>query len=662
MLSDEFPGPPTEYSSEEDSKLDTELEPLKDEEILEILRREIKDNDGYLKSLKYFDGNLVNEADLISGFIKIGDDIGAGAQYFVLEGEIDFDKARKHQAFKKIFANTLAHKLAAKDNLEEQIEGLKEKLSISWDDITRIRIDDDLVANLRLKEKLDDKIVADFNLKRKKRNLDLLLGYNLREVRRVKEDPEKGKDYLKQAWDLIENNDQDTIDYLIKCGVFKKDDQFNDQTMERVAMKELRKRGISKDGKCVIKISRDPVKITQKSKEDYLQAITRDPKRKQRHLKPEKASFRSRREANFVGLMHEGAVPIFLTGYAYQNRVIYISKLFKKNQTRKEMIQNSDIEKSLQIAHHLSRMLCFYNRLGVVNRDIKPDNIMYDGQEIQMNDFGLAGYFLEDVTKKGTTLLTGDGQVLGTPPYMPFEQTQSKRTAVKIKGKTMMVADTDIKADIYSTIGTLYELLTGKPPNIREGEFDFAALISPERPTPKTSELKQFYLEKKDWADKSRWVSDYYQDQAEQWAHDFVLVMAGGLVFNRDERYENPEQLRDDLQSIINLERPEHILGILKRRKTKERSYLPKAFKYWTKKDLRKRIAGINSVHKSEQVMIDKLTQRVSEEYQHQEHRPTHFWRKLRQCTEMAAGVLTTVAYTFPQLIDKGYELIQKLT
>jgi serine/threonine protein kinase len=83
--------------------------------------------------------------------------------------------------------------------------------------------------------------------------------------------------------------------------------------------------------------------------------------------------------------------------------------------------------------------------LGVLHRDVKPANLMVDGQgKLWITDFGLAR-FHDDVG------LTRTGDLLGTLRYMSPEQALARRGVV------------DQRSDVYSLGATLYELLTLRP-------------------------------------------------------------------------------------------------------------------------------------------------------------------------------------------------------
>jgi WD40 repeat protein len=84
---------------------------------------------------------------------------------------------------------------------------------------------------------------------------------------------------------------------------------------------------------------------------------------------------------------------------------------------------------------------------GIIHRDLKPGNVLLDpGGQPKVTDFGLAKNLA------GDSQLTGTGQVMGTPSYMPPEQAEGKFKEI------------GPAADIYSLGAILYCLLTGRPP------------------------------------------------------------------------------------------------------------------------------------------------------------------------------------------------------
>ncbi|MCU0865779.1 MAG: serine/threonine protein kinase, partial [Planctomycetes bacterium] len=85
-------------------------------------------------------------------------------------------------------------------------------------------------------------------------------------------------------------------------------------------------------------------------------------------------------------------------------------------------------------------------RLQVVHRDIKPDNLMLtDRAVLKIADFGIAKPLQEDFS------LTLTSELVGTPLYMSPEQCRGQ-------------AEIDFRSDMYSLGATFYYLLTGEPP------------------------------------------------------------------------------------------------------------------------------------------------------------------------------------------------------
>jgi len=100
--------------------------------------------------------------------------------------------------------------------------------------------------------------------------------------------------------------------------------------------------------------------------------------------------------------------------------------------------------KTLFIAKQVCEGLGEAHRLGVVHRDLKPQNIMIDKDgNARIMDFGIA----RTVKGKG---ITGAGVMVGTPEYMSPEQAEVK--------------EVDQRSDIYSLGVILYEMVTGRVP------------------------------------------------------------------------------------------------------------------------------------------------------------------------------------------------------
>jgi serine/threonine protein kinase/Tfp pilus assembly protein PilF len=107
--------------------------------------------------------------------------------------------------------------------------------------------------------------------------------------------------------------------------------------------------------------------------------------------------------------------------------------------------------RAVSIGKQVCEGLAEAHRLGVVHRDMKPQNIMVDEDgNARIMDFGIA----RSLRGKG---ITGAGVMIGTPGYMSPEQVEGK--------------DVDQRSDIYSLGIILYEMLTGRVPF--EGDTPF---------------------------------------------------------------------------------------------------------------------------------------------------------------------------------------------
>jgi serine/threonine-protein kinase len=184
------------------------------------------------------------------------------------------------------------------------------------------------------------------------------------------------------------------------------------------------------------------------------------------HLEDEEYVERFRREARMVAqLSHPNIVTVIDRGEADGRPFIVFEYI--DGQTLDKLVSRRGalpIEDALEIAIASARGLAFAHRHGLVHRDVKPQNILLNGDSRpKVTDFGIARSL--DV-KKG---VTQTGTVLGTSNYIAPEQASGDGASAQ--------------SDVYSLGVVLFELLTGRVPF--EGEnFVTVAMKHINEPAP----------------------------------------------------------------------------------------------------------------------------------------------------------------------------------
>ena len=148
-----------------------------------------------------------------------------------------------------------------------------------------------------------------------------------------------------------------------------------------------------------------------------------------------------------ANLDHPGIVPIYEVGQHEGQH--YFSMGFIEGQSLAQRLAGGPLppREAAALMARVAEAVEYAHSRGVIHRDLKPGNILLDRKgNPRVTDFGLAKKV------QGDSGLTGSGQIMGTPSYMPPEQAGGKRGAV---GPT---------ADVYALGATLYCAVTGRPP------------------------------------------------------------------------------------------------------------------------------------------------------------------------------------------------------
>src|SRR3954468_22976182 len=155
---------------------------------------------------------------------------------------------------------------------------------------------------------------------------------------------------------------------------------------------------------------------------------------------------RFRREARAVArLSHPNIVTVIDRGEDAGRQFIVFEYIDGEN--LKQLVEREGplpVADALELALGVARGLAFAHEQGLVHRDVKPQNVLLNGDgRPKVTDFGIARSLdVAGVTQTGT--------VMGTSHYMAPEQASGRRV--------------DAQSDVYSFGAVLYELLTGEVP------------------------------------------------------------------------------------------------------------------------------------------------------------------------------------------------------
>ena len=228
--------------------------------------------------------------------------------------------------------------------------------------------------------------------------------------------------------------------------------------------------------------------------------------------------FRSRfeREAKFLaGLQHPNVIQIYdyAVVEASEGHLCYMVMTYLPNPPLKDIIdelhakgERLEDQRVLQIINEVGSALQYAHKLGMVHRDVKPANILFDEHDRAiLSDFGIAR-LVEN------SQLTQENVTIGTPDYMSPEQASGLKV--------------DARTDIYALGVIMYEMLAGNPPF--EGNTNFSVLLKHlQEPVPRLTDFDHI-------------------DNAE-----LDAVISHALAKDADDRYQSVGAMVEELQQVL---------------------------------------------------------------------------------------------------------------
>jgi serine/threonine protein kinase len=161
--------------------------------------------------------------------------------------------------------------------------------------------------------------------------------------------------------------------------------------------------------------------------------------------------------------------------------------------------------KTLSIAEQIAEGLAEAHRLGVLHRDLKPQNVMIDRDgNAKIMDFGIA----RSLHAAG---FTGSGIMVGTPEYMSPEQAEA--------------SEVDQRSDLYSLGIIIYEMATGRVPF--SGDTPLSVALKQKTETPRNP-----------------------RELNSQISEGLSGLIMKSLEKDKDKRYQGAAQLRADLDRV----------------------------------------------------------------------------------------------------------------
>ncbi len=243
-------------------------------------------------------------------------------------------------------------------------------------------------------------------------------------------------------------------------------------------------------------------------------------------------------EAQVTGqLEHPNIVPVHELGVDGRGRAYFTMKRVEGESLQAIIDRIAEKEAEALEAYPLSQLLqiflkvcdavAFAHSRGIVHRDLKPENVMVGRfGEVLVMDWGLAKVRgREDAAREAlvATIRSGrevsrtlDGQVMGTPSFMPPEQADGKLDEI------------DERSDVWALSAILYALLCHEAPHTGETVMNvLARALKGEVPPPRK---------------RSPWLAI---------PRELEGICMKGMASRKEDRYASVESLGADVRAFL---------------------------------------------------------------------------------------------------------------
>lgn len=168
-----------------------------------------------------------------------------------------------------------------------------------------------------------------------------------------------------------------------------------------------------------------------------------------------------------ASLDHPGIVPVYEVN-SHAGRP-YFSMAYVDGKSLAAVIQDGPLMpmRAAAIARDVASAIAHAHANRIIHRDLKPANILIDSEGApRITDFGVSKSLASQ------SALTAQGELIGTPHYMPPEQAGAPEST------------TGPPSDVYSIGAVLYASLTGRPPFQASSPIDVVAQLMTQDPVP----------------------------------------------------------------------------------------------------------------------------------------------------------------------------------